>query len=117
MRGHAASRPCRRFARSGQEPLSIRRDAIAEILPGAAVRDGPWFRRIVEGEPRLLVRDGRMLSRALHDAQVRPEELRAAVRNAGLVSVDDVRLAVLETDGSISIIPMNRSGQDGDSGR
>jgi uncharacterized membrane protein YcaP (DUF421 family) len=64
------------------------------------------FRHMVEGEPRLLVRDGRMLTRALHEAKVRPDDLRAAVRNAGIASVDDVRLAVLETDGSISVIPM-----------
>ena len=65
------------------------------------------FRRIVEGEPRLLVRDGRMLTRALHDGGVRPDDLRAAVRNAGIVSVEEVRLAVLETDGSISVIAMS----------
>ena len=63
------------------------------------------FRRIVEGEPRLLVRDGRMLTQALHEAKVRPEDVRAAVRNAGIASVDEVHLAVLETDGSISVIP------------
>lgn len=71
------------------------------------------FRRIVEGEPRLLVRDGRMLTRALHDSKVRPDDLRAAVRNAGIASVDGVRLAVLETDGSISVIPMSNPPEGG----
>ena len=37
------------------------------------------------------------------------EDVRAAARGAGIARLDDVRLAVLETDGSISIIPMEDS--------
>jgi uncharacterized membrane protein YcaP (DUF421 family) len=62
-------------------------------------------REVVEGEPRLLVRDGRLLERALSEEGVEPEQVRAAVRSHGLVRVEDVRIAVLETDGSISVIP------------
>lgn len=62
-------------------------------------------RHAVEGEPRLLVRDGRMLEKALREEGVDAEEVRRAVRAHGLARVDDVRLAVLETDGTISIIP------------
>ncbi len=76
-------------------------DRLLDVLVGRSRR----FRRMVEGEPRLLVRDGRMLTRALAEAHVRPDDLRAAVRNAGTASVEDVQLAVLETDGSISVIP------------
>jgi uncharacterized membrane protein YcaP (DUF421 family) len=62
-------------------------------------------RHAVEGEPRLLVRDGRLLEKALREEGVDAEEVRRAVRAHGLARVDDVRLAVLETDGTISIIP------------
>lgn len=68
------------------------------------------FRRTIEGEPRLLVRDGRLLERALREEKVEPEEVRAAVRAQGLARVEDVRLAVLETNGSISVIPMDEGG-------
>jgi uncharacterized membrane protein YcaP (DUF421 family) len=64
------------------------------------------LRRAIEGEPRLLVRDGRLLARALREEKVDPEEVRAAIRAQGLARVEEVRLAVLETDGSISVIPM-----------
>ena len=63
-------------------------------------------RRAIEGEPRLLVRDGRFLDRALREEKVEKEEVRAAIRGEGLARVEDVRLAVLETDGSISVIPI-----------
>ena len=36
---------------------------------------------------------------------------RAAARGVGIARLDDVRLAVLETDGSISIIPMEGLAQ------
>jgi uncharacterized membrane protein YcaP (DUF421 family) len=67
-------------------------------------------RRAIEGEPRLLVRDGRLLEKALREEKVEPEEVRAAVRAQGIARVEDVRLAVLETDGSISVIPLDRPG-------
>ena len=62
------------------------------------------LRRAIEGEPRLLVRDGRLLAKALAEEKVTPEEVRAAVRAQGIERVDDVHLAVLETDGRISVI-------------
>ena len=78
-------------------------DLALKALTGRSRR----FRRAIEGEPRLLVRDGRVLERALKDEDVDIEEVRTAVRHHGLARIEDVRLAVLETDGSISIIPMD----------
>ena len=62
-------------------------------------------RHVIEGEPRLLVRDGRLLMKALDEEGVEAEEVRAAVRSHGLARIEDVRIAVLEVDGSISVIP------------
>jgi uncharacterized membrane protein YcaP (DUF421 family) len=66
--------------------------------------------RVLEGEPVLLVRGGRVLDRALSRASVNRAELDAAVRAHGVASVRDVSLAVLETDGSISVIPREGAG-------
>jgi uncharacterized membrane protein YcaP (DUF421 family) len=65
------------------------------------------LRVAIEGEPRLLVRDGRLLTKALREEGVDAEDVRAAVRQEGLARIEDVRIAVLETDGSISVIPMD----------
>ena len=69
----------------------------------------PWLRRVVTGEPRLLLRDGVMLDDALRDARVTREEVRAAVRSAGIGALGEVAAVVLETDGSFSVI----AGQPG----
>jgi uncharacterized membrane protein YcaP (DUF421 family) len=41
----------------------------------------------------------------LSEEGVDVDDVRAAARGVGIARLDDVRLAVLETDGSISIIP------------
>jgi uncharacterized membrane protein YcaP (DUF421 family) len=76
-----------------------------EILRDRSTR----FRKVVEGEPRLLVREGRALSRAMREEGIQHDELMAAIRSHGLTSVEEVRLAVLETDGSISVVPAEGS--------
>ncbi len=64
----------------------------------------PWLRRVVTGEPRLLLRDGEMLEPALRDTRLTREEVRAAVRAAGIAQIESVAAVVLETDGSFSVI-------------
>ncbi len=71
----------------------------------ALTRRSRRLREAVEGEPRLLVRDGRLLERAVREEGLEADEVHAAIRSHGLAGVEDVRLAVLETDGSISVIP------------
>ena len=67
-------------------------------------------RRAIEGEPRLLVRDGRLLTKALGEEGVDANDVRAAIRAHGLARIEDIRMAVLETDGSISVIPKEGPG-------
>jgi uncharacterized membrane protein YcaP (DUF421 family) len=67
------------------------------------------LRGLLESEPRLLVRDGVALPNALREEGIEDDELAAALRAHGLLEVEDVALAVLETDGSISVVPRSRS--------
>ena len=59
----------------------------------------------LEGEPRILIRDGVMLPKALKDEGVSEGDLMSAVRQHGIANVEDIDMAVLETNGSISVIP------------
>jgi uncharacterized membrane protein YcaP (DUF421 family) len=72
--------------------------------------------KALEGEPRLLVRDGRLLQRAVREEGLADDDILAAIRAHGLARIEDVRLAVLETDGSISVIGRS-SGDDPGSGQ
>lgn len=68
----------------------------------------PWVRRTVTGEPALLLYRGRFLDDALVAARVTGDEVRSAIRGAGLDAIDQVEAVVLETDGSFSVV--RRSG-------
>ena len=65
----------------------------------------PFFRRLVASEPTLLLRDGKPMQAALDKERIDVEELEMAARQHGIADLKDVTAAVLEEDGSISIIP------------
>lgn len=65
--------------------------------------------RVLEGEPTLLVHNGRILERNLQREMITHGELMAAIRRGGLENPRQVRLAILEENGAISIIPMHPS--------
>jgi len=65
----------------------------------------PWLRRLVEGQPTLIVLHGKTISQNLRREGLDEEILAAALREHGLSEVSEVEMAVLETDGSISVIP------------
>ena len=68
-----------------------------------------WVRKVVTGEPALLVHQGTLLRRALKRARVTDEEIMAAIRSEGFLSLDAVEAVVLETDGSFSVLGQGRA--------
>ena len=60
---------------------------------------------LLQGEPMVLVEDGRVLERNLARERITPDDLLEQARQSQIWSLDDVRLAVLETSGQISFIP------------
>jgi len=62
------------------------------------------FRRLVQGQPSLLVHDGKIIESHLAKEHVSMDELHRALREHGINSVDQVALSVLEVDGSISCL-------------
>jgi len=65
----------------------------------------PRLRHLIEGSPSLLVLHGEVLTDHLHREGLDEETLAAVVREHGIAKLSDVDLAVLETDGSISVVP------------
>ncbi len=63
------------------------------------------LRPVLDGQPIVLVERGRTIDVNLRRERITIEELRAEARLQQIASIDDVRLAVLETSGKISFIP------------
>lgn len=70
----------------------------------------PLVRRAVRSEPAMLLRDGRLVKDALRRERVTESEVHQAVRSAGYGGIDQIEAVVLETDGSLSVIPRSNVG-------
>lgn len=64
---------------------------------------------LIEGEAVLLARDGRIFHKVLEREQISPNDFEEALRGHGLIDVQNVRCAFLETNGAISIIKRDGS--------
>jgi len=64
-----------------------------------------FLRRVLEGEPVVIVQDGKLIERNLKRERLTPQEVAAEARQQQIESLEDVKWAVLETNGSISFIP------------
>jgi len=62
------------------------------------------FRRLVQGQPSLLVHDGQVIESHMAREHVSMDELHRALREHGIGCIDQIALAVLEVDGSISCL-------------
>ncbi len=68
----------------------------------------PKFEHLLFGTPMVLVSDGHVISERMKVEHVSHEELIRTMREHGLCHVSEVRLAVLEIDGTISIVPAKK---------
>ena len=63
------------------------------------------LQRLVENVPTILVKHGEVLHANLDREHMSMAELRAALRKEGIVTLGEVRYAILEEDGHVSVIP------------
>jgi len=74
------------------------------MVVGAVRGSSHRAQALLEGTPTALIKDGEALVANLRHEGISREELEAAVREHGLAEIADVDLAMLEIDGSISVI-------------
>jgi uncharacterized membrane protein YcaP (DUF421 family) len=64
-----------------------------------------WARRLLNGDPIVLVQDGRVIEKNLRRERLTLEDLSEQARSSQIASLADVRWAVFEPSGTISFIP------------
>jgi len=67
----------------------------------------PKISRVVQGEPIVLIYNGEVNKINLNKAKMDMDELMEALRQHGIINVKDVKFAILEVDGEISVITYN----------
>ncbi|WP_235962032.1 DUF421 domain-containing protein [Falsiroseomonas selenitidurans] len=68
------------------------------------------FSNLVKSEPTLLLHQGRLLEEAMRRQRVTREEVLAALRSGGVATPEQAAAVVLETDGTMSVVPAGRPG-------
>jgi uncharacterized membrane protein YcaP (DUF421 family) len=66
--------------------------------------------KIIEGVPVILARHGQLFERVLRRELVSRNDFEEALRQNGELRLEDVEVAILETDGRISVVPRKREG-------
>lgn len=73
----------------------------------------PKLSKTVQGEPILLIYKGEINKNNLNKAKMDTSDLAEALRQNGIINIKDVKLAILEVDGHVSIIPYGKEEQSG----
>ncbi len=81
-----------------------------QLVVAAVTSRLPWVRDLVTSHPTLLLQDGEPLTAAMRQQRVTVAEVRQAVRASGSGSLGDVAAVVLESDGSLSVVPRAKAG-------
>lgn len=69
----------------------------------------PFVGKVLEGAPLVIVDDGKPLKKRMDKCKVDEEDILEAARTTqGLQRMDQIKYAVLEKDGTISVIPNKR---------
>jgi len=72
----------------------------------------PRAARLLEGEPRVIVRHGEVLAHSLRRDRLTRAEIESEMRLAGIASLSDVAWAVLEPNGKISFIQRTQGADE-----
>ncbi|KYG03016.1 hypothetical protein BE18_10865, partial [Sorangium cellulosum] len=65
----------------------------------------PRASKVIDGTPTVLVANGRILEEACNRQRIQPEEIVSEMHKSGLAHLSQVRWAILEADGDLTIIP------------
>lgn len=57
---------------------------------------------IIEGRPQVIIHEGKLFDDVMNDAKLTRQELDSTLRQAGYFEIKDVKLAILENNGSLT---------------
>lgn len=73
------------------------------------VRKSSAFENAFTNKPMLIMRNGIILKENLHNTNLSEEDLIAKLREANVLNFEDVKAAILETTGDVSVLHTNDS--------
>ena len=93
--------------------LAVCTFAVLSLVMAWSLYHLPRSRPVLAGTPKVIVRDGVVDEGVMADELVPIADLHEAARENGIRDLDDIELAVIETDGSFSFFKRHEGGNEG----
>ena len=81
---------------------------LMHVLTGWLKLRSLFVERVVDGTPIVVFEGGRLVEAQMRKLRMQEADIRTAMRQEGMIEMDDMRYAIVERDGSISIIPKEK---------
>lgn len=76
-----------------------------EIIVSVLSMKSIWFRNLVQGRPIFIIRNGKLDQKKLRQMRFTIDDIVDALRQKDIFDISEVRDAVVETNGTISVLP------------
>lgn len=81
---------------------------LLEILLSALSMRSQRWRSLINGRPNVIIKDGKFLPKEMKKVRYTINDVMEQLRRKGHADVTDVEVAVIETDGNLSVIPKSQ---------
>lgn len=88
--------------------LALVQWGIFSILLGVISLKSRKVRKFVEGEPTLMIQNGQVLEENMKKSQYNLDNLIVSLRKKNIFNISDVEFALLEPDGTLSVLPKSQ---------
>lgn len=79
-----------------------------EIIVSVISMKSIWFRNLIQGKPIFIIRQGKLDQKRLKDLRFTVDDIVDALRQKDIFNIEEVEDAVIETNGSISVLPKSK---------
>ncbi|MCD9855808.1 DUF421 domain-containing protein [Epilithonimonas sp. JDS] len=81
---------------------------VANFIVKRFIFKSKFVKELIEDQPYILVKDGKLVSYNLKKVQISEDEILESVHEHGMENISDVKLAILEVDGNISVMSIDK---------
>jgi uncharacterized membrane protein YcaP (DUF421 family) len=81
---------------------------VANFIVKRYIFRSKFVKELIEDQPHILVKDGKVFTDVLKKVQISEDELEESIHEHGIETVAEVKLAILEVDGNISVISIDK---------
>jgi uncharacterized membrane protein YcaP (DUF421 family) len=84
--------------------IAVSTIAVVQVASSYLTFRSKRVRRVIDGEPIVVIQDGKVVARNLRRERLTEDDVAEEMRMQQIASFDDVRWAILETNGQISFV-------------